>query len=86
MTAARVDVHVEELVLHGLPRLDAHRVGEAVERELASMVATRGLPTSLQADRAAASLDGGAFPLGTGEDIRGLGARIAGNVYGSLAR
>jgi hypothetical protein len=86
VTAARVDVQIEELALHGFPPLAAGRVGEAVERELSLLVAARGLPTSFRADRAAASLDGGVFPLGAAGDARGLGARIAGNVYGSLAR
>jgi hypothetical protein len=79
-------VRVEELVLHGFPPLAAGRVGEAVERELALLVGARGLPASLRADRMADSVDGGGFPFHAGEDVRGLGARIAANVYGSLAR
>jgi hypothetical protein len=83
---ARVEVHIEELVLDGFAPLAAKRVGDAVERELALLVATRGLPTPLHADRSPASLDGGTFPLVACVDDRALGARIAGNAYRSLAR
>ena len=42
MSEQRVEVYIEELVLHGFPPLDAPAVGEAVQRELAARL--RELP------------------------------------------
>jgi hypothetical protein len=41
---AQIRLHVEELVLHGLPRYDAQRVASAFQRELASRLRALELP------------------------------------------
>jgi len=70
---ARVEVHIEELVLHGFPPLDRHAVGEAVQRELGALVASRPLGAPVSAD----TVDAGRFdaPAGWGADA--LGTRVA---------
>ena len=70
---ARVEVHIEELVLHGFPPLDRHAAAEAVQRELAALVADRPLGAPVSAD----TVDAGRFdaPGGWGADT--LGRRVA---------
>ena len=77
-----VRVHIEELVLDGFAPRDRYRIGEAVERELARVLAERGVPPSLLADSAHARLDGGAFALAPGLAPEAIGDRIAQSVYG----
>lgn len=75
----RVELHIEELVLHGFPPLDARAVGEAVERELAALMAERPPRARLAAD----AVRGGSFvaqSLAAGS----LGAAIAGRIGGAL--
>jgi hypothetical protein len=44
-----VEIHIEELVLHGFPRRGGYAVGEAVRRELARLgPSVRGSPTAEQ--------------------------------------
>lgn len=80
MKPARVEVEIEELVLHGFAPLDRHAVAEAVQRELARLVAA-GPPPARDADR----LDAGSFPAPDGRDTGELGARIASSVGEVLA-
>jgi hypothetical protein len=68
----RVEVEIEEFVLHGFPPLDHNAVAEAARRELAQLVVAAPPP-----DRGAAALDAGSFAAPEGPDARELGARIA---------
>ena len=45
--AGNIELHIEELVLHGFEPGDRHRIGEAIERELARLFAEQGTPPSL---------------------------------------
>jgi hypothetical protein len=82
VTAARVDVHVEELVLDGFSASDARGVDEAVERELTRLL--RG-PAVVSGDWSAARLDAGSFELGREPVAQAIGTRVAASVHGSLA-
>ena len=76
-----VRIHVEELVLDGFAPSEGHRIGEAIERELARLVVARGMPHRLMVGGTIALLDGGAFqaPSGASGDV--LGTRVAQAVY-----
>ena len=75
MRPRRVEVRIEELVLHGFS-LDRHAVGDAVERELAARIAEHGSVAPLSAGH----VDAGEFtaPAGLGADA--LGSRVAEHV------
>jgi len=79
---SRVDLRIEELVLDGVDPGDRIELARAVERELARLVAERGLPAAL-AD--AESLDAGRIAAGAG-DVRGLGRALADAIHGGLSR
>ena len=76
MRPARIDVHVDELVLHGLPPLDPARFQAAFERELA---------VQLAADRLEAA-EGGSVEVGARARAEDVGAAVAGRVAGALGR
>jgi hypothetical protein len=50
VTPRRIDVHIEELVLHGFPPLDRYAVSEAVQRELATLLEASPPATLVSAD------------------------------------
>ena len=84
-TLANVELHIEDLVLHGFAPGDRYRIGEAVERELAWLFAAQGVPSSLLATMEVASLDGGAFQMAPGARADAIGAQVAQAVYGGVS-
>jgi hypothetical protein len=86
MTPKNIELHIEELVLHGLPPGDRYRIGEAVEQELSRLLADRGVPHSLVMGGEIASVDGGAFEVAPGSRADVVGAQVAKAVYGGLRR
>jgi hypothetical protein len=80
MNPSRVEVRIEELVLHGFPSFDRHAVGDAVERELAARIAEHASFAPLSAGR----VDAGEFaaPASLGADT--LGSRVAEHVGRAL--
>ena len=43
----RIELHIEELVLHGFAPADRYRIGDTVQRELTRLLAEQGMPASL---------------------------------------
>jgi hypothetical protein len=74
-----IEVHIDELVLHGFAPADRRGIGDALEAELGRLLAARGLAVPA-ADVGVARIDAGAVDRGGG------GAAIAGAVYGALGQ
>ena len=81
-----VELHIDELVLHGFAPGDSYRIGAAVERELSRLFAERGTPPSLARGGSTNRLDGGAFEAKPDSRAEAIGARVARAVYGGLRR
>jgi len=82
MTARRVEVRIDELVLEGVRPSDAPRVGAAFERELERLVRERGAPDPrVTAAAGAAPVE---LSLRRGEVPGALGIRLAGAIYRRL--
>lgn len=79
-----VELHLEELVLHGFSPGDRYRIGEAVERELTRLFIEQGVPPSLAQGGEVGRLDGGMFKVAPGSKAEAIGAQIAQAVYGEL--
>jgi hypothetical protein len=84
MRPANVELHVEELVLHGFAPGDRYHIGEAVERELQRLFAEQGAPPSLMRGVEIERLDGGSFGMEAGSRASAVGAQVAQAVYGGL--
>jgi hypothetical protein len=78
-----IDLHIEELVLHGFDPRDRHGIADAVQRELARLVGERGL-AAVHGPLEIPRLDGGTIQL-SGTRAAGAGASIAGAVHSTLA-
>jgi hypothetical protein len=77
-----IDLHIEELVLHGLSYDRRHRVRAAVELELERLLGERGLPPSLAGDEA--SLDVAAVEVRAGRSAEATGREVARSVFQQL--
>ncbi len=84
MTPKNIELHIEELVLHGFSPGDRYRIAEGVEQELTRLLADRGVPQSLAEGGEIASVDGGAFEVAPGSRADVVGAHVAKAVYGGL--
>ena len=84
MRPGKIELRIEELVLHGFEPGDRHRVGEAVERELGRLFAERGAPPSLTRSEEVPRVDGGSFELTPGSGAGMIGTQVAQTVYRGL--
>ncbi|MBE7169313.1 MAG: hypothetical protein INR73_01920 [Williamsia sp.] len=81
-----VELHIEELVLHGFTGHDAYRVGGAVEQQISQLLQERGLPSSFSHGAHIDHLHGGSFTMQQGMKDASVGTRIAQSVYKGLAK
>lgn len=79
-----VELHIEQLVLHGFAPSDRHRIGAAIQQELARLLAEQGISPGLAQGKTIGQLDGGAFEIKAGTPPRVIGAHIAQAIYGGL--
>ncbi len=85
MIPPNIEVHIEELVLHGFASKDRYAIGEAVQRELQRLFTEQGLPESLAAGYEVTTLNAGAFTVKPGTKANKMGAQVAQSVYAGLA-
>jgi|FLYL01.1.fsa_nt_gi hypothetical protein len=84
MKPRRVEVHIEELVLHGLAATDRHNVGDAVVAELERLLAEQGLPEGIESSILVERLAGAAIEVRPGMPAASVGVAVAGSLYTSL--
>lgn len=85
MRAMRIELVIDELVLHGLDPRHRHAIGDAVQRELARQLASqpRGHRwTAMSAD----TVDAGTLRLAAGSAPALVGERIAQSVMAAVSR
>lgn len=81
MTTPDIELHIEELVLHGFAPADRYLIGAAIERELSRLFTDRGLPASLSGGGDFARLPGGSFNVAPGSQAETIGTQVAQSVY-----
>jgi hypothetical protein len=84
-TPSNLEVHIEEVVLHGFSAGDRFRIGDALQRELARLLAQQGLPAPAVRSASIDRLDGGSFPVAPGSGPRAIGTQVAKQVYRQIA-
>ena len=82
----KIELHIERLVLDGLPvsRLHAPLVRAAVERELTGLLTSGGLSHELRSGGAVPSMRAGNIQVEEGSQPGKLGQQIARAVYGGV--
>ncbi|MFF7994342.1 hypothetical protein ACFZDG_31750 [Kitasatospora xanthocidica] len=82
--AGRIEVEIGELVLDGFARIDHDRLTAAFRSELTRLVGARGVPISVDGDRALDLLSG-LPPLPAGASAQRLGEALARAVHTGLS-
>jgi len=85
MRPATIELHIEELVLHGLALGDRYRIADAVQRELTRLFAAQGAPPSLAHNLESARLDVGSFKVAPEARGEAIGVQVAQAVHGGLS-
>lgn len=80
-----LEVHIEQVVLHGYSPADTHRLGETVQAELSRLVQKLGIDHSAVNNLSIERLDGGSLKSTSQPKIEALGAKLAGSVHQLLA-
>ncbi|SPE40617.1 conserved hypothetical protein [Candidatus Sulfopaludibacter sp. SbA3] len=80
-----VELHIEELVLHGFAPGDRLSIGDSVQRELSRLIAERGLHGLAGGSLAIERLDGGAFQVAPGSRPGTIGTQLAGAIHRQFA-
>jgi hypothetical protein len=81
-----IELHIEELVLHGFSPGDRYAVGEAVERHLAQLLGEQGIPVSLSAENATDEIRAATVNISQKTKPPAIGREIAHAVYGGFGQ
>ena len=76
-----VELHIEELVLHGFAPSCRYRIGEAVERELQRLLAEQGAPHIFSGNTDLTQIDAGEFNMNSDTKSELIGAQVGQAVY-----
>jgi hypothetical protein len=79
-----IELHVEELVLHGFEGYNKYMIGEAIEREITRLLQERGLPASFSVETNLGRFNAGNFTVQPNAKAATVGNQIARSVYKGL--
>lgn len=79
LSPARIEVHIDELVLHGFAAGDRWKIADALEAELRGLLQARGVPAGWGANRA--RLDAGVACVNPQSQPRFVGEGVARAIY-----
>jgi hypothetical protein len=79
----RIDVTIDELVLHGFERGNRYRIASAIEVEIARLLTEQGLPFAPARDRSVEFLDAGQFNMRKGKPET-IGSQVAQKIHAGL--
>jgi len=82
---ARIELQIDELVLHGFSPQERHAIAEAVQRELTLLFQSRGAPGAPQVSTERALVRAPQAQLAEGTGAKQTGAAIARSIYGGLS-
>jgi hypothetical protein len=84
-----IELHIEELVLHGFPHGDRYAIAEAVASEIGQLLMNQsagGVPTAFTKNSEQERVDAGVFNAAPGWSSKSLGGQIAQTVHRGLTK
>lgn len=81
-----INIHIDQLTLHGFNRIDRNQVGSAVQNELSRLIRQQGLPSSLNQTQTIGNLNAGKFKTGQSTGASSVGTQVAQKIYRGMAR
>ncbi|MDT5122146.1 MAG: hypothetical protein QOC96_1628 [Acidobacteriota bacterium] len=85
MRNRRIEIAIEELVLHGLDPSDRDGIREVIEREMERLFAERGVPPQLSRGGKIAHLDNAGIEVQAGSRAVEIGSQVARSLYQRVA-
>jgi hypothetical protein len=85
-TPGAIELHIDKLVLHGLPPGGRYRIADALQAELGRLLTERGVSPSRAGDAQVARVDAGSFDVPPGSTAVGIGTAVARKLHGALTR
>jgi len=82
MNPTRVEVTIDELVLHGFAPGDRYAIAEALQGELARLLSEQGVPAAFMQGGQTERIDAGKVALAPGTHANVVGAQVAQAVCG----
>lgn len=79
-----IELHIEELVIHGFAPNDHQQLAAAVEHELTRLLDEKGFGQALTDEMEIERLHGGAFRIRQDEPSTTTGQQLAGTIYKSI--
>lgn len=80
-TPAVIEIHIEELILHGFNSSDRFRIGDAMQGALHRLIAAQSLPALFGKQAAIERLDAGQFKVAPGAGPQSIGDQLAQSVH-----
>lgn len=85
-----IELHIDELVVHGFPAGDRYVIADAFENELSQLLsnqlASEGVPPSFAESPHHDRLDAGAFDVAEGWTGKSVGRQIAETVHRGISK
>jgi hypothetical protein len=82
--SGNIELYIDQLVLHGFPRGDRHRIGEAIQQELLRQLFEQGIPDTLARQDHVSRLNAGSVQAEQGGGPERIGMQVAQAVYDSV--
>jgi hypothetical protein len=79
-----IQLHIEELVLHGFAPADRYHIADAVQGELVRLFTEQGVSIALRQGGRATRLNAGSFNVAPAMRAETIGRHVAQSVYQSL--
>lgn len=78
----KVEIHIEELILRGLPPGSGQGLAEQIQEELGRLIAEQGLPPGMANAQGALHLPGGSFQVSPrGRAAGSIGSQVARSLH-----
>lgn len=82
----KINLHIDQLTLHGFDRMDRRQVEAAVRSELSRLLGEQGLPSSLHQSQAIGNINAGEFRSQANAGTNAVGFQIAQQIYQGMKR
>jgi len=86
MKQANIELHIDRLILEGLPDVNRDQLGEVFRQELERLFLEKGIPQGLRHGGSLAQLNGKALKVGHEAKGDSVGIQLAQSVYGGFRR
>jgi hypothetical protein len=81
-----IQLHIDQLILHGFGSIDQHKVGSAVRSELSRLIREQGMPSSLNQSQVIRNMNAGKFNMGKNIGPTDIGTQVAQKIYRGMGK